>query len=154
MAETIKGTFLEIDGIKGNCVKKDYKDQIEIRDFSFGISNTASAIDLKKEGTQGGRGCSISDISISKLLDKSSTQLNVNCAVGTLFKKITITCVDKKPIYTVTLEPAVISSISTSGGDGGDVFESISFNAAKTTWQFQKESDDFWDSSDNTNSVK
>lgn len=155
MAERIKGAFLKLTGpdIKGNVTDKGYEDQIACLSVSFGVSNDARAVELVKEKTGGGRSSNILDVAFVKEIDNSSSQLNGHCTVGTLFDEAIITVVDGDPIYTLTLSPVVISSVSTGLLPEGGSTESVTLNFARSEWQYKTESPDWWDAANSDTSI-
>lgn len=133
--------FLKIDGIKGESQKKGHKDEIEIISFSFGASQHGS---FHTGGAGGGSGkAEIRDISVMKAVDKSSPELFKACATGKHIKEIVIysqkaTGSDPLVYYKIKLEDVIVSSIDNQGASSGDaIMESVVFNTAKLTFDYQ-----------------
>lgn len=134
--------FLKIDGIKGECQKKDHKDEIDIVSFDFGAVQHGS---FHKGGAGGGSGKSeISDIRIQKEVDKSSPDLFRFCASGKHIKEVVIYSQkagdgDKALVYyKIKLEDVIVSDVHNSGAVQGDaIMESVTFNTAKLTFDYQ-----------------
>lgn len=134
--------FLKIDGIKGESQKKGHKDEIDVLSFSFGATQHGT---FHSGGAGGGAGkAEIHDISIMKQVDKSSPDLFKHCASGKHIKNIVIYAQkagdDVNPLtyYTIKLEDAIVSSVTNQGAVGGDaIMESITFNTAKFTFDYQ-----------------
>lgn len=134
--------FLKIDGIPGESQKKGHKDEIDVLSFSFGAAQTGS---FHHGGAGGGAGkAEIQDISIMKQVDKASPMLYKFCASGKHIKNIVIFAQKAgdgdNPLtyYTIKLEDVLVSSINNQGSSGGDMItESIAFNTAKLTFDYQ-----------------
>ena len=71
--------FLDLDKIKGESQDKTWKDKIDILAWSWGMSQSGTM----HTGGGGGSGkANFQDISITKYLDKSSTDLMKACSKG------------------------------------------------------------------------
>src|ERR1700676_2975502 len=73
--------------LKGESTDTQLKDQIELMSWSWGESQSGS-----HRGTSGaaaGR-VDMQDLSVTKLVDKSSPQLMLKCALGQHFGKVTL----------------------------------------------------------------
>jgi type VI secretion system secreted protein Hcp len=129
--------FLKLDGITGESTDAGYTGQIEIESFSIGASQAAMSSTSAVGGLTGAR-ADLTDLSISKSLDKSSPTLFNYCTTGKHIKTATI-CVcganEAKEVYLqYDLTDVVISSISTSGASGGvRPSESVSLRFATIT---------------------
>lgn len=133
--------FLKIDGIKGESQKKGHKDEIEIISFSFGASQHGS---FHTGGAGGGSGkAEIRDISVMKQVDKSSPELFRACATGKHLKEVVIYSQkasgnDPLVYYKIRMEDVIVSSVDNQGASNGDaIMESIVFNTAKLTFDYQ-----------------
>lgn len=128
--------FLKIEGIEGQSVQKGHEKEIELESFSFGVTNQGS---FHKNGTGAGKGkASISDLSFSKVVDKSSPLLFKAAASGRHIPSATITTQmqggDNAPVvyYKIVLTDVLVSSYQNSGSQGGDeIMESFSLNFGK-----------------------
>ncbi len=79
--------FVEIEGVRGEASDDEFKDQIEIESFAWGVSQPASA------GYGGGSGacvCKISDFSFTHHMDKASPVLFQKCCAGEHIPKIVV----------------------------------------------------------------
>jgi type VI secretion system secreted protein Hcp len=129
-------TSLIIPGITGSGTPKG-PGYINVLSWSWGVHNIGS------QGSSSGAGRessspSVSEIVVTKALDKSSPLLWKNCVSGTHFKTVTL-YMDPAPSsagapagdgMTVTMSNARISHISISSG-GDRPTESVSFTFAK-----------------------
>ena len=114
---------------------------IELHSFSISSSQAIGAAQSTAGGRTGER-CDISDLSISKDLDKTSPYLFKWCSDGEHLPKVVIRCfrsigdlgeaagggkTGKQCYQTIVLKDALISSYSISGG-AGIPMESVTFN--------------------------
>ena len=125
--------FLKIDGVEGESQDDKHKNEISVASISFGVSNTGTG--GSNLGSGGGRS-NIQDMHFTKTIDASSPNLFIACATGKHFPKATVTVrrAGEKPqeYLTYELTEAYISSITTSGHEGGGLAqESVSLNFSK-----------------------
>ena len=135
--------FLEIDGIKGESTDKEFKDQIEVLSYNWGVSQMASGTASSSGGGSVAR-TDFQDLSIVKELDSSSPLLNKACWGGTHIDKVTLrlnrAAGEKRVKYMeYKLENVIISSVSIGGGGGGVPTESVTFNYGKLTTTYTKQ---------------
>lgn len=133
--------FLQIEGINGESQKKGHKGEIDIISFSFGAHQQGS---FHTGGAGGAAGkAEIRDISVMKQVDKSSPELFKACATGKHIKKVVIysqKAGGAEPLvyYKITLEDVIVSSLDNQGASSGDaIMESVVFNTAKVTFDYQ-----------------
>ncbi|WP_206244448.1 Hcp family type VI secretion system effector [Novosphingobium terrae] len=134
--------FLKIDGIDGESQKKGHEKEIDIISFNFGAAQHGS---FHTGGAGGGSGkAEIRDISITKEVDKSSPKLFSACASGRHIPQIIIYSqkagdgTNPLVYYKITLEDVIVSSVDNQGAAHGDaIMESIVFNTAKVTFDYQ-----------------
>lgn len=133
--------YLVIDGRPGPSTS--LTNAIDILSFSFGASNTATfgAGSSGKE-SRAGR-ANLADVSIMKVVDKTSPQLFEDCVTGDFYKKVEI--IYDKPVadkqeayYKIHMEDALITSIQNSGSSENPM-ESISFAYAKIKVSYNPE---------------
>ncbi len=129
--------FLSLPPISGESENVTHKAEMEVLSFQFGLSN---AVVSTGEGT--GKPF-LSDITITKFLDRASPTLAQTLTQGTHLKtaKLSVQRVGtEKPIdyYTIDLEDVMITSVSVAG-DAGDSrpTEVISLNFNKATWTYK-----------------
>ena len=142
--------FLKIDGIPGECQKKGHENEIDILSFSFGAMQHGS---FHTGGKGGGSGkAEIRDVSIVKHVDKASPMLFKHCATGVHIKEVLIVSqkagdggANSKPMiyYKVKMEDVIVSSMDNQGATAGDaIMESVVFNTAKLTFDYQAQNKD------------
>ncbi|VXC66589.1 MULTISPECIES: Hcp family type VI secretion system effector [unclassified Pseudomonas] len=137
--------FIKIGDIKGESQDKTHKDEIEVLNWSWGMSQSGNM----HTGTGGGAGkVSIQDLSLTKFVDKASPNLMMHCSSGKHVPKVTLTVRkaggDAQVEYLIiNLEEVLISSLST-GGSGSDdrLIENITLNFAKVTVDYQPQKAD------------
>ncbi len=130
--------LLELDGIKGESTDGKCKGCIDIESFSWGTSNPGTS------AHGGGTGkVSVHDISITKMNDKSSTDLMQASASGQHIKSAKLFVrkqgTDQHDYLTYELENVLVSSFSTSGHGANSSdrpMESLSINFTKITYQW------------------
>jgi type VI secretion system secreted protein Hcp len=135
-------TFIKFEGLKGQTTAEGFKEQIEISSFSQSVSQHLADAQSNQTRTLGRP--MFSDITFTKPVDDSSPELLQACVTGQDFKTVEVSCCqmdDKKmvPIWVVTIDSALISSISQSAGGNDLPFESISLNFTKIKWEFKKQ---------------
>lgn len=137
--------LLELDGIKGESKSPDCRGCIDIESFSWGTTNPSTT---GAHGAGGGGGAgkvSVHDISITKMTDKSSSDLMQASATGQHIKSAKLFVrkqgSDQHEYLTYELENVLVSSFSTSGhGSSSDrPMESLSLNFTKITFQWTDE---------------
>jgi len=135
--------YLVIDSIPGPSTSKT--NAIDILSFSFGASNTA----VLGAGSSGGEAragrADFSNLSVMKVLDKTSPLLFDSCVNGVFLKKVEI--LYDKPVgntptdyFTILLDDALITSVSLSGSNENPM-ESVSFAFSKVKVSYNPEED-------------
>lgn len=135
--------FIDIPPIKGEAQDKTHKDKIDVLAWSWGMSNSGSA----QTGGGGGAGkVNVQDLSFTKYIDKSTTDLMQSCCNGKHFDKATL-IVRKAggdaPVeyVTITMEEVLITSVSTGGSGGEDrLTENVTLNFAKVKVKYTPQS--------------
>jgi type VI secretion system Hcp family effector len=147
--------FLKCGDIKGSSQdEKSHSDWIEVESFGYGVSNSVNATE-KAKGNPGGEACIHSDVSMNKVIDKTSTQLYAYCSTGKVFDKAEIECCEEEELlFKMTLTNAAIASVSVGGGTGGVPTESLVLSFSKIAWQYKKDAEQHWDQITNTGSLK
>ena len=138
--------WLELDGVKGESQRKGHEEQIEVLSFSWGGNNPASV----GHGSGGGAGkVALSDFSIMKMTDATSTDLFQKMCSGKHYPKATLTMYkaggDEALDYLkYTFEELFVTSINWSGSQGGDAIptESVSFAFGKVTMDYKIQNPD------------
>ncbi len=134
--------YLKLDPIKGSTTDSKFKDQIELKSFQWGAG---VGVGSARGGDRTTSEPSVSEITASKVLDKSSEGLFKQLLMGEPVAKGTISFTaaikGESVAYAVLdLEDVIISGYSQSSG--GDLpAESISLNFAKFVYSFSGRDD-------------
>jgi type VI secretion system secreted protein Hcp len=136
--------FLKCEGLTGEAKDKDHKDEIDVLAWSWGVSNSGTT----HMGGGGGAGkANFQDISITKFIDNSSTDLLLACSNGKHYPKMVLTVrkAGEKPLeyFVLTMKDCLVSSLSTGGSGGEDrLTENISINFAKIEMEYKEQKPD------------
>jgi len=133
--------YLIIDGVPGPSSSLDKA--IDVLSFSFGASNTA-VIGVGSSGQESRAGrADLSNVTIMKVVDKTSPLLFEHCVTGDYLKKVDLQY--HKPMgdgqevyYKIHLEQALITSIQHSGSNENPM-ESVSFAYSKIKVSYNPE---------------
>jgi type VI secretion system secreted protein Hcp len=135
--------FLKLDGIKGESLDAKHKDEVHIESFSWGMSQ------LGTSGSGGGGGAgkvSVHDISISKLVDKSSPELMLHCCNGKHIPSglITVRKAGETALeyLKIKLTDILISGVQEAGHGSELMKESLTLNFAKFQVEYQPQGAD------------
>jgi type VI secretion system secreted protein Hcp len=135
--------YLMIDGRPGPSTSKE--NAIDILSFSFGASQTA----VIGPGSSGGEAragrADVQNVSVMKVLDKTSPSLFDDCVTGNYLKSVDI--IYDKPMgdqqedyFKIHMEDALITSIQLSGSSENPT-ESITFAFTKIKVSYNPEDD-------------
>ncbi len=133
--------YLIIDGRPGPSTS--LKDAIDILSFTFGASNSA----VIGPGSSGGESragrADVSNLTIMKVLDKTSPLLFDDCVTGDYLKKVELQYFkpvgdQQQPYFKVHMENALITSIQLSGSSENPT-ESVSFAFEKIKVSYNPE---------------
>src|SRR5712692_7947485 len=94
--------FLKLDDLKGESIDAKHKDAIDILSWSWGMSQSGTT----HSGGGGGAGkVSVSDISITKHVDRATPSLMLSCCNGKHFKQavLTVRKAGEKPLEYIKL---------------------------------------------------
>lgn len=130
--------YLKIDSVKGSSTDKNFKDQIELQSFQWGAG---LGVGSPRGGDRTTSEPSVSEITASKVLDKSSEGLFKALLKGDPVGKGTISFTaaskgESIAFATLELEDIIISGYSMSSGGADLPSESLSLNFTKFDWSF------------------
>ena len=133
--------YLKLDGITGEATDSNHKDEIQLLSFSWGGSQVTS---VAGTGGSGAGKVDLSDLSIMKHLDKSSSQVFKAMISGTHIKTGTLTAVkagaNGKPFLKLSLEELFVTSLQTSASSEVPT-ESVSFSYNKIKYEYWTQND-------------
>ncbi|AMB84272.1 Hcp1 family type VI secretion system effector [Pseudomonas agarici] len=137
--------FIKIGDIKGESQDEAHKDEIDVLNWSWGMSQSGNM----HAGSGGGAGkVEIRDLAINKYIDKSTPNLMMYCSSGKHIDKVRLTVRkaggDSQVEYLViNLEEVIITSLSTgvSGSDDRST-ETITLNFAQVRVDYQPQKAD------------
>ena len=147
--------------IEGEAQDKAHKGEIDVLAWSWGMSQSGTF----HGGGGGGAGkANVQDLSFTKWVDKSSTALMLSCCNGATIDKCTLVVrkAGTNPLeyLTITLEPVMVTSLSTGGSGGEDrLTENVTLNFGTVTVDYQLQKKDgtgepagnfFWNIAANT----
>lgn len=130
--------YLKYEGIEGEATHDKHKNWIEVGSLQFGIGrgiSTPAGATANREASEP----SVSEVTVTKMLDGSSPKLFTESATGAAGKKVEIHLVSTgspgNTYVEYTLTNALISAYSLSSG-GDRPSESISINFTKIEFKF------------------
>ena len=132
---------MKLDGIDGESADDKQKGQIQLQSFSWGASQVTS---VAGTGGSGAGKADMSDFSIMKYLDKSSSKLFQSLAKGTHVKTAVVTAVksggDGKPFLQVSFKELFVTSQQFSASSEiPSESVSFSYNEIKIEYSMQNE---------------
>jgi type VI secretion system secreted protein Hcp len=134
--------YLKLDGVKGEAVQKDHKDEIEIFSWAWDVTNASCTLGSGSAVGKGTPGM----VSLSKKYDNASPTLAKFSASGKHFKDATLTMAKsgdgQVTFLTVKLKEVFIASVGVSAATGGDVQESVSLSYADIEFAYKPQKPD------------
>ncbi len=132
--------YMKYGDIKGSVTTDGFKDWIELGSFQWGVGRSVNS-PSKGEDTREGSEPSISEVVVSKRMDKASPKLWQDAVGGDFSKDVTIsmttTTKDKVETYLeYSLKEVGLSGYSASGGADDSPGESLSLNFSAVTWKY------------------
>lgn len=134
--------FLKLDGIQGESKADKHTDEIDIKSFSWGATQSGTFA----AGGGGGAGkVSMQDFHFTMYHNKASPALMLACAQGDHIKSAILTCrkagKDQQEFLKVTMSDVLVSSYQTGGSAGADTIptDQISLNFAKIEHEYKEQ---------------
>ncbi len=132
--------YMKWDGIDGAVTTKEHEKWIELNSFQFGVGRAIGTA-ARGAATREASEPHISEITISKRLDKASTKLFMDAVAGDLSStvkfKFTTTTKDKVDTYLAfELTNCGVSGHSMSADSEGAPVESLSLNFTKIMFTY------------------
>lgn len=137
--------FLKLAGVAGESQDKKHPDEIDVLAWSWGMSQSGTMHTL---GGGGAGKVTVSDLSITKYVDKSSPVLMQYCSGGEQFKEGLLTvrkAGGKEPLeyLKIKMTEVIVTSYSTGGSGGQDMLtENVSLNFAEVDVEYQPQKQD------------
>jgi len=129
-------TYIQISPITGESTDVDHVDWIEVESYSIGETQNTS--DVSATGGAGASQAVFSPLSITKMIDKSSADLNQYCAKGTNIAALELqVCQEtgsKEWYVKIELENVFVKSVYQNGGGINRPTESVEFVYGKIKW--------------------
>jgi type VI secretion system secreted protein Hcp len=136
---------LKIGSIEGESTAAKHTNQIELLSWSWGASNPTN---IAGSGMSAGK-VSLSDLSITKQVDKSSPKLLELCVTGKHVDEATLYCSkqtgQKTPddFLTIKLKEVYVSGFQAGGSSGEDVgTESVKFTYGSINYDYKLQKPD------------
>jgi type VI secretion system secreted protein Hcp len=133
--------FVKLGDIKGEATDSDHKDWIIIESMSSSMFRSIPEGAKDQQRTRGET--SLSDVSIVRQLDKSSTKLQEACANGTFFPEVEVhfcTTIKNKqePYLKYLLKNVVVTNYSFHGNSSGNPLpsEEASLGYTEVEWTY------------------
>jgi type VI secretion system secreted protein Hcp len=133
--------FMKVKGIDGEARDKTHGGSIDVLAWSWGMSQSGST----HVGGGGGAGkVNVQDLSFTKYIDKSSTELMLACCNGKHIPeaKLTIRKAGENPLeyLIITMSDVMVTSVSTGGSGGEDrLTENVTLNFAKVNVEYTEQ---------------
>jgi type VI secretion system secreted protein Hcp len=122
--------FMKVGDLKGESKDSTHKESIDVLAWSWGMSQSGTT----HLGTGGGSGkVNVQDLSFTKYVDKSSTNLIMACCNGKHYPeaKLTVRKAGETPLeyLTITMKDVIVTAVSTGGSGGEDrLTENVTLN--------------------------
>jgi len=133
--------YLKIGDIKGESTEQDHKEWVIIESMSASINRTIPQGAKDQQRTKGET--SLSDVVVTRQMDKSSTKLQQACAAGKFFPEVEVhfcsTVKNKQePYLKYKLGNVIVSSYSMGAqADGGSLpQETVTLGFTKAEWTY------------------
>lgn len=135
--------FIKIGKVGGESKDKTHAGEIDVLSWSWGMSQSGSM----HGGGGGGSGkVNVQDLSLTKYMDASTTELMKACMAGTHIDQALL-CIRKagdKPLeyLKIKLTNVLISSVSTGGSGGEDrLTENVTLNFEKVNVEYNTQNE-------------
>lgn len=134
-------THIKFDGVEGESTHKDHKGEVDILSWNWHVSNSSSPT-----GGGSGKGKALpGDFVFTHVYDKASPVLAKQSASGKHFKLVTLTArkagEGQKDFLVVKMKEVFITSVSPSGGHGGDIIENVSMSYKDIEFAYKPQDD-------------
>lgn len=136
--------FMKVGDIKGEARDKSHSDEIDVLSWSWGLSQSGT---MHISGGGGAGKVNIQDLSFTKYVDKSSTNLMLACCNGKHYPEalLTVRKAGENPVeyLKLTMTDVLITGVSTGGSGGEDrITENVMLNFAKVKVEYTPQKPD------------
>ena len=138
--------YMEYDGIEGNVTMAGYEKQIAVLNMQWGVGRGITMVTGRTANREAST-ASISEVTVTKEMDKATALLVQEATVGTKGKEVklhlTRTGADgEEEIMTYTLHDTLVSSYSVSSSGSGEPIENVSLSFTKIEMAFSESGKD------------
>lgn len=131
--------FLKMSGIDGESKDTAHRNEIDVLSWSWGMSQSGG---FQTGGRDTGK-VNMQDLSLTKYVDKSSTDLMTHCCSGKHIPeaKLTVRKAGEKPMeyLKITMKDVMVTSISTGGSSNDDrLTENVTLNFTEMKVEYQE----------------
>jgi len=131
--------FLMVDGVTGESLDDAHGEEIDVLAWSWGMSNSGTA---HLGGGAGAGKANVHDLTVTKYIDKSSTDLMLFCCNGKHIPecKLTVRKAGEEALeyLVITMNECMITSISTGGSGAEDrLTENVAINFAEVNVEYK-----------------
>jgi type VI secretion system secreted protein Hcp len=137
--------FLKLGDVKGGSTDADHKDEIVVREYSFGVSNTGSV--GSASGGAGAGKATFTDLSFTMPMSVASPKLVLACASWTHYSDAVLTLrraaagKTGHEFFRVTLKTVLVSSYQNAGSSSDDApHESVTLTFGAMKLEFVSQS--------------
>jgi type VI secretion system secreted protein Hcp len=135
--------FIKIGSIEGESVDKTHKGKIDVLAWSWGMSQSGSA---HVGGGMGAGKVNVQDISFTKWVDKSTTNLMQACCKGSHFADavLIVRKAGETPLeyIKISLKNVLVTAVSTGGSGGEDrLTENVTLNFEEFKIEYQEQNE-------------
>jgi len=125
--------FLKIEGVPGESQDVRHQDWIEILSYKYGMQESSAGVGPIEH----------QDFSVTKCLDKATPKLALHCCNQSQILQASLELcrpdTNDPPVYTITLEDVIITSVTPSGGVSVSEIlpvEEVTFNYGTIEWEY------------------
>lgn len=134
-------THIKFDGVEGEATHKDHKGEIEVLSWSWNVSNST----LGSGGGSGKGKANPGDFVFTHTYDKASPVLAKQGTSGKHFKTVVLTArkagEGQKDFLKVTMKEVFVTSVSPSGGHGGEIIENVAMAYKDIEFEYKPQDD-------------
>lgn len=136
--------FIKITDIPGESVDSKHKGEIDVLAWSWGMSQNGTT---HMGGGSGAGKVNVSDLSLTKFIDKASPKLQLFCCNGKHIKEalLVVRKAGEKPLeyVKITMSDCIVTSVQTGGSGGEDrLTENVTLNFATVKFEYTPQKPD------------